>query len=133
MQVVPLDAPVPGWPPGGSYGHPPASLLLICPVAGPPVARWWFGLRDGPLIGVGPSRRSATTVVRCAQSPGSIIGPGGAAGATGNALRTAKRLWIGPRVARREPVIEVILNPTTTPDQSGYFNCPTGATGVTLT
>jgi hypothetical protein len=27
MQIVPFDAPVPGWSPGGSYGH---SRLFSC-------------------------------------------------------------------------------------------------------
>jgi hypothetical protein len=74
MPLVPFDAPVPEWSPGGSYGH-----LRYGPghetLTGPGRARSTFGLRDGLLTPVGRSRKTAGTVFRCAQDLGLITGP----------------------------------------------------------
>jgi hypothetical protein len=61
MQIVPFDArQVPGWPPGGAYGH-----LRYGPghetLTGPGRARSTFGIRDR-LVKLVPHR---STFARC--------------------------------------------------------------------
>jgi hypothetical protein len=60
MQAVLFDAPVPGWSPGGSYGHP---RLLSCSFV-----MWQVHLLPGGGSAYGT--RGATWFLRCRWFPG---------------------------------------------------------------
>src|ERR1022692_4167634 len=62
-----------------------------------------FRLRDGPLTSVGRSRRSTATVVRLRAWDRSL--DPAVLEERSVTLANSKPLWIGPRMARREPAI----------------------------